>query len=137
MGWRCCQNMENPMIEPTEFKLIVAFSKSFDDDDLFTRVMYAMSDNEFAGRKLSIVTGVDSFADMLALHFAIAHDLPIHQFPVNSSGLGKKAQYKRNTQMGTFADALLVFTDGSKSTKHIIDYMQQLKKPVHLIKYNP
>lgn len=119
-----------------EFKLIVAGSRGFTDYDLLTRVLFAMADVELANKRLGIVSGMARGADQLGVRFAGEHGLALYKYPANPSGLGKRSQYIRNTQMGMFADALLVFTDGSKSTNHIIDYMHQLKKPVHLIKYN-
>lgn len=121
-----------------EFKLIVAGSRGFTDYELMTRVLYAMSDLEFQDKALSIVSGMARGADALAVRFATEHKIQLHKFPANWEGLGKRAGFIRNTQMGNMADGLLAFWDGqSNGTKHMIDYMHQLKKPVHLIKYNP
>ncbi len=135
MGWRCCQNMEKPM---NEFKLIVAGSRGFADYELLTRVLFAMSDLEFQDKALSIVSGMARGADALAVRFATEHGIKLYKYPANWEGLGKRAGFIRNTQMGNFSDGLLAFWDGqSNGTKHMVDYMHQLKKPVHLIKYNP
>lgn len=122
----------------TEFKLIVAGSRGFTDYELLTRVLFAMADLEFQDRALSIVSGMARGADQLAVRFAVTHDIKLYKFPANWDGLGKKAGFIRNTQMGDFSDGLLAFWDGqSNGTRHMIDYMNRLKKPVHLIKYNP
>ena len=77
-------------------------------------------------------------ADQLAVRFAVTHDIKLYKFPANWDGFGKRAGFIRNTQMGDFADALLVFWDGqSNGTKHMIDYMHKLKKPVHIHIYTP
>lgn len=121
-----------------EFKLIVAGSRGFKDYDLMTRVLIAMGDFELADKKLSIVSGMARGADQLGVRLANAFGLDLYKFPANWDGLGKRAGFIRNTQMGNFSDGLLAFWDGqSNGTKHMIDYMHQLKKPVHLIKYNP
>ena len=121
-----------------EFKLIVAGSRGFTDYDLMLRVLIAMTDYELADKKLSIVSGMARGADQLGVRLATEYDLPLHKFPANWDGLGKRAGFIRNTQMGNFADGLLAFWDGqSNGTKHMVDYMHKLKKPVHLIKYNP
>lgn len=121
-----------------EFKLIVAGSRGFNDYDLLTRVLMAMADVEFADKSLSIVSGMARGADQLGVRFAVTHDLPLYKFPANWDGLGKKAGFIRNTQMGTFADGLLAFWDGqSKGTSHMIDYMLKLNKPVHIIHFKP
>lgn len=135
MGWRSCQYMEKPM---EEYKLIVAGSRGFNDYELLCRVLVAMGDVEFADHNVSIVSGMARGADQLAVRFAVSHDIQLYKFPANWEGLGKRAGFIRNTQMGNFADGLLAFWDGqSNGTKHMVDYMHQLKKPVHLIKYNP
>ena len=135
MGWRSCQYMEKPM---EEYKLIVAGSRGFNDYELLCRVLVAMGDVEFADHNVSIVSGMARGADQLAVRFAVTHDIKLYKFPANWDGLGKRAGFIRNTQMGNFADGLLAFWDGqSNGTKHMVDYMHQLKKPVHLIKYNP
>jgi hypothetical protein len=121
----------------TEFKLIVAGSRDFNDYDLMCRVLMAMGDVEFADKQVSIVSGMARGADMLAVRFAKEHNVALHKFPANWTGLGKKAGFIRNTQMGTFADALLAFWDGkSRGTSHMIDYMGQINKPVHIIYFN-
>lgn len=121
-----------------EFKLIVAGSRSFNDYDLMTRVLYAMADVEFSDRALSIVSGMARGADALAVRFAQEHKVKLYKFPANWNGLGKRAGFIRNTQMGDFSDGLLAFWDGqSNGTKHMVEYMHKLQKPVHIIKYNP
>lgn len=118
-----------------EYKLIIAGSRDFDDYGLMTRVLMAMGDVELADKQVSIVSGMARGADMLAVRFAEEHGVKLHKFPANWEGLGKKAGFIRNTQMGDFADALVAFWNGSNGTKHMIDYMEKLKKPVHIIHF--
>lgn len=121
-----------------EFKLIVAGSRGFTDYDLLTRVLFAMANVELANKRLGIVSGMARGADQLGVRFAGEHGLALYKYPANWNGLGKRAGFIRNTQMGNFSDGLLAFWDGqSNGTKHMVDYMHRLKKPVHLIKYNP
>lgn len=124
------------MVTHPEFKLIVAGSRGFADYDLLSRVLFAMADNEFADYDLSIVSGMARGADALGYRFAKDHKIQVYKFPANWNGLGKRAGFIRNTQMGNFADGLLAFWDGqSNGTKHMVDYMHQLKKPVHIINF--
>lgn len=47
---------------------------------------------------------------------------------------GKSAGYKRNLEMGQYADALLLIWDGeSKGSGHMKDIMRKLNKPVYEI----
>lgn len=120
-----------------EFKLIVAGSRSFQDNDLLTRVLISLADVEYADKNISIVTGMAKGADMLAYNFAKQHAIQCYKFPANWAGMGKKAGFIRNTQMGKFADGLLAFWDGqSNGTRHMIEFMRKLEKPVIVINYN-
>lgn len=126
------------MDDKPEFKLIVAGSRGFKDYDLMLRAVIALMDHELADKKLSIVSGMAQGADQLGVRLANAFGLDLYKFPANWDGFGKKAGFIRNTQMGNFADGLLAFWDGkSNGTKHMVDYMHKLKKPVHLITYIP
>lgn len=119
-----------------EYKLIVAGSRSFTDYDLMYRVLIAMADVEFADVAVSIVSGMAKGADALAVRFAIEHNIKLYEFPANwypNGSIDRGAGYKRNAEMGNFADGLLAFWDGhSNGTKHMIDYMRKLNKPVHI-----
>lgn len=60
----------------------------------------------------------------------------IHDFPADWDKHGRAAGPIRNSEMGQFADKLIAFWDGeSKGTKHMIDYMAKLDKPVRVILY--
>lgn len=119
-----------------EYKLIVAGGRDFNDYDLLSRVLIAMADVELADKAVSIVSGMARGADALAVRFAKEHDVTLYEFPAQWDDYGKYAGYYRNKKMGNFSDALLAFWDGkSRGTKHMIDYMQGLGKPVHIVNY--
>ena len=120
-----------------EFKLIVAGSRSFKDEDLLARTLISLADVEYADKNISIVSGMARGADMLAYEFATKHAIQCYKFPANWSGLGKKAGFIRNTEMAKFADGLLAFWDGeSNGTRHMIDAMRRLSKPVTIVNFN-
>ncbi len=119
-----------------EFKLIIAGGRDFDDYELLVRVMYSMQDTDFADKEVSIVSGMAKGADSLGYMFAHKHDVKVYEFNANWNQYGKSAGYKRNTEMGKFADGLLAFYSGSKGTGHMIKYMHSLNKPVTVIPYN-
>lgn len=84
---------------------------------------------------LEIVSGAAQGPDTIAINMAKVNELPIHIFPAEWEKFGKKAGILRNIEMGNFADGLLAFWDGeSRGTKHMIDYMTSLGKPVKVIK---
>lgn len=73
--------------------------------------------------------GVDSFAPLLAER----RQAKYVEFKADWGRLGKKAGYLRNLQMGAYADALIAVWDGkSRGTRHMIDIMLDLSKPVHV-----
>lgn len=118
-----------------EFKLIVAGGRDFNDAELLSRTLYAMADVELADKSVSLVSGMAKGADALGYRFAKSLGIKCYEFPADWS-LGRKAGFMRNTQMGKFADGLLVFWDGqSHGTKHMIDYMNSINKPVTVINY--
>lgn len=117
-----------------EFKLIIAGGRDFNDAALLERVLLAMSDTEYADVAISIVSGMARGADMLGYQFAKNHDIKCYEFPAEWS-IGKRAGYVRNTKMGQFADGLLAFYSGTTGTKHMIEYMKALGKPVTVVNY--
>ena len=119
-----------------EFKLIVAGGRDFNDPALMHRVIFAMSDVEFADKAISIVSGMARGADALGYQFAHQHGVQVYEFNAHWAKYGKRAGYVRNEEMGRFSDGLLAFWDGdSKGTAHMIDFMQKLNKPVIVVEY--
>lgn len=74
--------------------------------------------------------GPDTHGREYAQHFG----LPVSSHPADWDGpLGKSAGFARNEDMAHEADALLAVWDGQSSgTRHMIEYMQSLGKPVHV-----
>ena len=73
---------------------------------------------------------------MLGHHIFSQANLPIHVFKPDWNGLGKRAGFVRNAEMGDVADLALIFWDQkSKGTKHMIDYMTKLEKNIRLVYY--
>lgn len=119
-----------------EFKLIIAGGRDFNDAELLSRTLYAMADVELADKSVSIVSGMARGADALAYRFAHSLGIKCYEFPANWKVYPRSAGYMRNTDMGKFADGLLAFWDGqSNGTRHMIDYMVSINKPVTVINY--
>lgn len=119
-----------------EYKVIVAGGRDFTDYELVSRVLFAMADTEHADKEISIVSGMARGADRCGYDFAIEHNVVVHMFPANWDKYGRRAGYVRNEEMGNFSDALVAFWDGeSRGTKHMIEYMRSINKPVTVINY--
>lgn len=82
-----------------------------------------------------IVSGGAVGVDWLGEQYARTHGLPLKIFPADWETHGKKAGILRNIEMGNYADALIAVWDGkSRGTKHMIEYMKSLNKPVFIAK---
>lgn len=118
-----------------EFKLIVAGGRDFTDAKMLDKAILDLAEEEYADKAISIVSGMAQGADMLGYMFAVKNNVVVYTMPADWEQHGKRAGMLRNKEMGEFADALLAFYSGSKGTKHMIDYMRKLGKPVHVIPY--
>lgn len=119
-----------------EFKLIVAGGRDFDNYPLLERTLLDFAEREYTDYGASIVSGMARGADALAVEFAINHEVILYEFPADWARLGKRAGFIRNEQMAQFADGLLAFWDWqSRGTKHMIETMQKMNKPVYVVSY--
>lgn len=120
----------------SEYKLIVAGSRDFDDEVLLAETLNMLASTELADKSVSIVSGMARGADALGYMFAHKNNIQVYEFNADWNKYGKRAGYIRNEEMGQFADALVAFWDGkSKGTSHMIQYMTKLKKTVYVITY--
>ncbi len=123
-------------MEHQEFRLIVAGGRDYSDYPRLKQEILKLANEQLAHRPVSIVSGMAKGADTLGVLFAREHNVPLYKFPANWDLYGKRAGFIRNEEMGQFADGLLAFWDGqSRGTKHMIDYMKRLGKPVHVRLY--
>lgn len=106
-------------------KVIVAGSRGISDPLL---VANAIRNSGF--NITGIVSGGARGVDRVGERWAEVHNIQITRF-LPDWNRGKAAGIIRNCQMGDYADALVAIWDGeSKGTKHMIDYMRKLGKPV-------
>lgn len=114
----------------------MAGGRDFDDYKKLSDEISRLAMNEYKDRAVSIVSGMARGADHLAVRFARNNEVMLHELWADWKGLGKGAGFVRNRQMADFADGLLAFWDGqSHGTKHMIDTMTRMGKPVHIIYY--
>ena len=101
-------------------KLIIAGSREFNDYQL---LIDTLREHELTVNTVSeVVSGCARGADKLGERWAISQCLPIAKFPADWDSYGKRAGYVRNGEMAEYADACIVFWNGtSKGTKHMID----------------
>jgi len=120
----------------TEFKLIVAGSRDFNDYPMLHKTLDDLANGIYETKAISIVSGMARGADHLACIFAKANEVKLYEFPADWDKYGKRAGYVRNDQMAHFSDGLVAFWDGeSRGTAHMIQTMQAMGKPVHTVRY--
>jgi hypothetical protein len=114
-------------------KVIIAGGREFMNYGLLkTKCDYLLKNKT----EVEIVSGKAKGADSLGELYAKENNYPIHEFPANWNMHGNAAGPIRNQEMGNFADVLIAFWNGeSKGTKHMIDYMRFLNKPVKIVYY--
>lgn len=119
-----------------EFKLIVAGGRDFTDYEKAKEEIIRLAEGELGPFAVSIVSGMARGADALAVRFAREMNIRLHEFPADWSSHGKAAGFMRNKEMAEAADGLLAFWDGhSRGTQHMIQTMEQMGKPVRIIRY--
>lgn len=117
-------------------KLIVAGGRDFVNTQVMITVLMDLVEKGKIDPNPELVCGMARGADLTAYSLWSGTGMVIHKFPADWARLGKRAGFKRNQEMGEFADAAVCFWDGnSKGTKHMIDIMNRLNKPVYVVRY--
>lgn len=109
-------------------KVIIAGSRTIIDPNL---VIEAIKESKF--KIDEVCSGKCRGPDSLGEEWAKCNNIPIKDFPADWQKLGKKAGILRNIEMGNYADAAICLWDKeSIGTKHMIQYMTKLNKPVYI-----
>ena len=122
-------------------KLIIAGGRDFEDKILALKEFgkFSIEVSDIVGNALpftEIVSGGARGADRVGEYVAQISNLPIKQFIPDWDGLGKRAGFVRNAEMGDYADALLAFWNKeSKGTKQMIDYATKKGLIVKVVYY--
>lgn len=117
-------------------KLIVAGGRDFINIQVMITVLMDLVEKGKIDPNPELVCGMARGADILAFHLWKSENMQIHVFRAEWDTYGKSAGFRRNKEMGEFADAAVCFWDGkSKGTKHMIDIMNRLNKPVYVVRY--
>ena len=110
-------------------KVIIAGSRDLGTQ---SQVTSAIVNSSWEKEITEIVSGTAKGVDRMGEEFGRTYNIKVMQFPANWGRYGKSAGYRRNQQMAEYADVLIAIWDGkSKGTKHMIDIMYRLGKPVY------
>lgn len=120
-------------------KAVVAGGRDFKDYDLLKSTL----DNfqQEYGNITEVVSGTALGVDKLGEQYANENNIPIKRFVPDWKGLGKRAGFVRNSQMGNYAKEhngmLVAFWDKqSKGTKGMIDYANKIGLKNVVVHYN-
>lgn len=107
-------------------KTIIAGSRSIKDYDKVAEVINTFHEKHPI---TEVVSGGAQGVDTLGEVWAERNGIPFKQFLAEWDIYGRSAGYRRNEEMGDYADCLLAIWDGkSRGTKHMIDYMRERGK---------
>lgn len=114
------------------FAVIIAGSRDFDDYDLLKQKCDFYLQNR---SDVMIISGNARGADQLGERYAQERNLPCNKFPADWDLYGKRAGYLRNVEMAEHAHALIVFTNGSRGTAHMIKTAQEKNLLVRIVNF--
>jgi hypothetical protein len=107
-------------------RVIIAGSRAIND---YAKVCHAVQRSGFPISR--VLSGMAGGVDSLGIRYAAEKGLPCDRFPAEWSKWGRRAGYRRNTQMAQHADALIAVWDGrSPGTKHMIEVAKARGLPV-------
>lgn len=113
-------------------KIIIAGGRDFDDFETMCTIL----DRIIWDPEDEIVSGTARGADTLGERYGELRGIKVTRFPADWDKYGKAAGFIRNEQMGDYATGGVVFWDGqSRGSKHMIDYLKDVNKPVKVVKY--
>lgn len=116
------------------FKVIIAGTRTFDDYE----ALKSYADYKLGQIKedIEIVSGGATGADTLGERYAKEKGYIIKRFPADWNRYGRRAGPLRNKQMADYADALIVFWDGSsRGTKSMLELAKEQGLKIGIYKY--
>lgn len=113
-------------------KVIVAGSRHFTD---YTAVKSALDYYLSNQKEVEIVSGCAQGADSLGEQYARENGLPVKRFPADWETYGRAAGPIRNKQMAEYADALVLFWNGSSpGSKNMLENAKKMNIKIREIK---
>lgn len=114
-------------------KVIIAGGRDFDNYFLLCQKVDKILSRQ---SEIEIISGTAKGADKLGERYAEERGYKIKRFPADWGTFGNAAGYRRNEEMGEYADALIVFWNRkSKGTKHMIDIAIKQDLMIRIIIY--
>lgn len=115
--------------------LIIAGGRDFKDYDRLEKWVDEWIDKH--GKPDNIISGMANGADLLGLHYAERHGIPVIKKPADWEKHGRGAGFQRNLEMAYEANSCICFWDGvSKGTSHMINVAKNNKLNLEVILYD-
>ncbi len=121
------------------FRVIVAGSRGFRNAKAAFQALDFVLGEKLKKDKVVIVSGGAQGPDTLGKLWTQQTLLPVQcvEYPAEWGKYGRSAGMRRNDVMADNADALIAFWDGqSVGTRHMIDKMVRMGKPVRIVHVN-
>lgn len=116
-------------------KVIVAGGRHFSDYELLKSKLLFFFQN-YDLKDIEIVSGTAKGADTLGERFAREFGCGIKRFVPDWDTYGNGAGYRRNAEMGNYADACVCFWDGeSRGTMHMINIAKKKGMKLKVVRY--
>ena len=122
-------------VETPKRKIIIAGSRTFQDYNFLKKSVDMIIEKYYPKSNITIVSGRARGADRLGEAYAVERRYKTKLFPADWEQYGKSAGYRRNKEMGDYANVLIAFWDGkSKGTEHMIDYARAQILDTHVFR---
>jgi hypothetical protein len=116
------------------FRLVIAGSRSFCNYDKLEEVVNNLLVYKKNECRIEVISGGAQGPDTLGRAYALKHGYRICLMPAKWDEEGRSAGMRRNERMAEYADAAVVFYDGSSpGTTHMIKTMLAMKKPIRVV----
>ena len=110
--------------EAFDIRILVAGSRGIRDYDYFCQALSCINLELVRATGCFISGKASKGPDAMIIRWCKENEILCREYPADWDGLGKRAGYVRNTQMGDVATEAYVFWDCvSPGTKHMIDYL--------------
>ena len=120
----------------SDFRVIVAGSRDFDDKRLMHERLTHFLGKRIANMNVTIISGGARGADKLGERWGAKFAQDVHRIAAPWDTFDKQAGYMRNEVMAQVADACVVFWDGeSKGTAGMIAQAKAAGIPVRVVRY--
>jgi hypothetical protein len=117
-------------------KLIIAGSRELDPRLVYVAIEFAL--RERIGEIEQVVSGGARGVDGVGEVWAHDRGIPVRRFDADWKQYGLSAGYRRNAEMGAYANEALIIWDGdSRGTANMMKVMEGLNKPFEKILMEP